>query len=375
MKISIKFATAAAVSVLMASGALAGEDNVANLIQSNPGIDGNSVSVDQSSGDDNRAFLTQLGESNLATILQDGNNNTAGYTVYSSSYGDMVQNGNNNTLHIDQTSNGNQVANNSSNARVKQIGNYNLIDIDQLAHGSTGTRVNRVTRVEQASSGSASQLTNMLTVTQEGFDGEDPSTTNDNYAESWVRAVLQTHSTGAANELTINQAGGTYNAGNTVYLALQDGSGNVGNVEQTGTSNMLTTLSQLGDANSATVTQTGSSNLVVALTQDNTGSGALGNSATLNFTGDSNGVGSFSGLASSLSLGVAEVSQLGDDNLVSYTVDGNSNLFGFEQIGDGNSSVATVTGNDNQAAISQNGNNNDAPFTQLGDNNNIAVSQ
>lgn len=379
MKFKIFLATAG--SVLATASALAGSNNVAPV--------------------------TQTGNLNNALVTQTGSNNAAGNPAYP----DWVlnQTGNENDLDILQNGSNNAIGVNSNlggigsaygflsvpaarwpgsswtrNNGVDQVGAHNKLAITQT------NNYNDIGAIHQKALAGATALTNQLTITQTGIVG---------YSHQGIGDVYQNNTGGTANVASISQTGGGYLQGNKVYLLTQNGTDNGTSITQNGLLNIVTdwtqtgtsnTMSisqgggnsnwvgaskQLGTANQATVTQTGTGNELVSLNQDNTGSGSLGNKATLTFGGNYNGVGTLSGDAGSLGLTLATVNQLGDNNLITYSVTGDSNLFAFNQIGDNNKSVGTVTGSNNQAAIKQIGSSNNAPFIQSGSSNNVAISQ
>ncbi len=179
---------------------------------------------------------------------------------------------------------------------------------------------------------------------------------------------------GSDNSVTISQTGGDQN---WVGNASQQGTQNTVIIAQTGMSNEIETLAQTGTRNRAEITQNGVGNQLVSLIQNNDGTGtSLGNRAILDFGGDDNGVGDFTGAALSVALDVATVSQIGDNNLLTYEVTSDGNLFAFSQDGSGNTITGSTSGGDvNQVAIKQVGNANGAHFTQIGGGNNLAIVQ
>lgn len=380
MKLKLALATATAIGLLM--GAAMAQENSTRVIQTG---DENEATVTQREGGNNSAgnrtyvdwSLNQNGDNNMLDILQDGARNEIGT---SNNLGGIGTSYGFNGVPVAQR----PASAWTRNIGIDQVGDRNVLDITQ-----TGDR-NAVGAVYQEGSTTATATTNKLTIVQVGIAG----TSHQGIGDVW-----QENTGGAANEASISQTGGGHHLGSKVYLVTQKGfandlnivqtgnshvvtstnqhgEGNIADIDQTGgTGNWVGSLDQDGSANYASILQNGSGNVVVSVSQDNTASSSFGNEAILTFNGSYNGVGTFTGDAAGLNLALATVSQLGDKNLVNYTVTGNNNLFAFSQTGDGNTSVGVVTGNNNQAAVKQTGDNNHAPFTQIGNYNIVAISQ
>ncbi|MBS3651494.1 curlin repeat-containing protein [Pseudaminobacter sp. 19-2017] len=142
------------------------------------------------------------------------------------------------------------------------------------------------------------------------------------------------------------------------------------------------TLTQDGSFNAAYVTQSGSNNHIIVDQDRNS------NTATANFTGSGNGVGTLTGVAGALDTQHASLTQgtifqdsglAMSGNTVTYNVTGSNNLFAFAQLGGSNTINGTVgssgVSNANQVAVIQTGSSNNSTFTQNGGSNNLAVSQ
>ena len=374
-----------ALALLIAtSAAYAGNVGIVNQTSSsNSGVinqtgDLNTSKFTQKTGSGNTADVTQTGLRNQAgTHLQDAGVDTSGDTH--SGYNYMTQSGSSNVLSITQTDNGSTVA--ASGGHVTQTGNYNSATINQqggsnnIYYGVGGA----VGTVEQTDlTGTATALTNELTITQsgaaDGTYGDVPAGSSDyHYALETVGKVVQTNTGGAANSLELTQSGGIHNAPNVITLATQSGTGNTGTVSQTGRSNLLSSLFQSGTTNDAHLTQTGIGNEVALLSQTGTS-----NYANLSFIGSYNGTGGIStltGVAGAVGLDQGKSIQNGVSNSITYLVTGDSNLFAFNQNGDNNSYTGTVNGNSNQVAIQQIGSGNFAGTVQNGNNNNAAINQ
>ncbi len=339
---------------------------------------------------DNKVFIDQVGDSNDATIVQEGNNNSVGNTTETRNTPQgartarhiATQDGSDNDLSVNQTGNNNAFGSQtgtgfSSDADgfglgVDQIGNGNYADVDQLSND------NKIARVQQIDG-------NSLTMTQTGaIDGRGRTS-------NVVTTVYQENTGGSGNTATIfqnrtdlsNSAGGAngFNrigenqtnatrVGGGIY---QVGSENDVNVVQDGPGqNVLTEVAQTGFGNMADIDQLGQNNFIGTVTQDNV---AIGNTATLFLDGDDNGRGSFSGDAAGVGLNVGDVNQDGDDNSLSYEATGNGNLFAFNQVGDNNAITGIVTGSNNQVAVSQTTSGNNTVFNQNGSGNNLGVTQ
>ena len=384
----------------------------------------------------NSTAVNQNGSDNSALILQDGDLNRAGTSQYGVGQYDIYQNGNDNTLSISQSGNGNGIGTNNSlyygvgfstpldrrpastgfrtqlggnpyGHGVDQYGSFNSLTVTQV-EGSSYADGNAIGTVQQNAALTATVTTNSLTITQDNGDGGAlapvpyPGPQTYNYVgQVWQdntgagtslsetnTAVVAQHTDGLegynhGNRVDFLTQVGTGNNTDILQLGLdhvindtkQTGANNTADFDQTGSNNWVGTAYQTGDNNYAKVEQNGIGNELVSLNQDNTGSGSIGNSATLTFDGNDNGTGSFTGDALGISLGEATVNQLGDNNLLAYNVTGNTNLFAFSQIGDTNVIDGTVNGNGNQVAIAQLGNGNNATFTQIGNFNNLGVSQ
>jgi hypothetical protein len=385
----------------------------------------------------NSTAVNQNGSDNSAMVLQDGDLNTAGTNAHGVGQYDMYQNGNDNTLSISQYGNGNGIGKNrrieytgglstptdrkpaSLEFRtqlggspwghgVDQYGSFNSLTVTQV-EGSYYGNGNLIATVQQNAALSATVTTNALTITQDNGDGgtlapvAHPGPHTYNYVgQVWQdntgagtslsetnTTVIAQHTNGLngydhGNRVDFLTQIGTGNNTNILQLGLdhvindtnQNGSNNTADFDQTGANNWVGTAYQIGSNHYAKVEQNGVGNELASLNQDNTGSGSIGNQATLIFNGDYNGTTDpFEGEAFSIGLDVATVNQLGDNNSLTYEVTGNDNQFAFSQMGDDNVIDGTVNGNGNQVAVLQYGSGNNTTFTQIGNFNNLGVSQ
>ena len=141
-------------------------------------------------------------------------------------------------------------------------------------------------------------------------------------------------------------------------------------------------IDQIGDLNELRLTEDGARNYVEGIIQNNRGVAISGNRVTLTLGGDDNGgdglggAGSFALIPAGFLRFQAQVSQIGDDNGISYVTAANSTAshYGFAQEGDGNGIIGTVSGTGNEVSISQIGDDNEAVFRQDGDRNAFAAS-
>jgi hypothetical protein len=371
-----------------------GAGNVANVQQS-AGPGGNNIGTATSpfrqQGDDNSFTETQAtgggfsrGDNDIVKGSQIGDNNRFS-DYYSNNAGgnrinNFLQNGDNNVASVSRNASISGIV-----GTVSEVGDSNFLSIGQTG---TGNEVTNATITGDHNGASTVNLSNWGTyITQSGS----------------YNLITESSITGSNNNPTIFGPGGPVNYinqtgdynGRTASIARTKGSdGNGISITETGNWNNFNvqqgvstqstgnyaTVSQTGSYNNATATQFGDFNLLHV--------NQLGdsNTSTTRFTGDSNGSGTMSGVANALLQGgnpnlvQGQVYQDSTGsvygNNVSYTVNGNSNLFAFAQVGGGNSITGTVGSDGNQAAVLQVGNFNTASFTQTGGvGNNIAVHQ
>ncbi len=389
MKFRIFMATATAASVLMTVGAMA-DGEIAVLAQIGGAVGENTAVIDQSNGivtgwpGYTVAKATQEGNNNALSITQNGRGNWAGthmkYSGYdfsgdaATNYNYILQKGDSNTLEIDQTGNGNQVA--FSNGAVNQAGDRNEAYITQIGGGSSGGLVNIVTQTALAG---AASLTNKLTIMQSGavlnaYSASTPpvplNSSDYNYALELVSKVVQTHTGGDLNDLYIDQSGGTHNAGNTVTLAEQTGSGNDADIIQSGRKNLLSHLEQIDDGNVAYVSQTGYNNVTARIYQD---ADATGNNASVILNGIDNGQDDLFGAAAVVgTMNTATVWQSGAGNAVQYEANGNDNSYGFYQNGiDNKADNILINGSRNHLGVYQSGTENELLLADINGNDNV----
>lgn len=392
MKALSKILMGATALTMVAGMAYAGDYNVVVVDQNDAS---NHATITQDGGTDdyynqNRAKITQDGVENSANITQDGQGNQAGRhllngandpTESASAYNYILQSGDNNSLTVRQDQKGNTIGIGTGQNLI-QTGDHNAADITQHGGASSGGTVGDV---RQTASGSATSLTNQLTITQSGAAGgaydasnpSEPSGSSDyHYAKATINNVHQTNmSGGAANDMTLTQSGGIANDGNLIDYASQNGDGNTMTVSQDGRSHVVTDVSQVGSGNTADVSQTNYANTLTLLSQDGTDNMAMvtqdgvDNDASINVQGDYNtsNVNQDSGSVD----GYAEISISGSS----------SNVVSVDQTGgnSGTSNTGTVTitngADGNNVGVTQDGNNMAEIAIDAGDDNVVAVNQ
>ncbi|ETX26584.1 hypothetical protein, partial [Roseivivax isoporae] len=143
-----------------------------------------------------------------------------------------------------------------------------------------------------------------------------------------------------------------------------------------------TSLRENRASNEASVTVTGSSN---GFFVSQVGPlGGSGNTATIEVRGNENGAGlsvirtaadTRTALDSYAGLFRGGVFQVGEDNLLDLSVEGNRNVFAVAQDGSGNRIDGTQDGGGNMAAVVQVGAMNTSVFSQVGSNNALGITQ
>lgn len=353
-------------------------------------------------GDNNKTYSVQTGSDNVLSVDQDGSNNVAGSRTNFNEY--LKQAGNKNLMEINQTGNSNGVARTwASDSGAFQTGNLNKLTLSQTSFGyNQHGNGHIIEHIRQNSSNAATGNTgdtNTANIVQRGtadtITGQGPS------AGHWINVIVQTHTTGAANSLDIEQAGAFsawYGGGqnNRIDTVRQNGAGNTATISQNGTGPVLSTsgqqqrgpanviqrVEQIGVGHDATVTQNGHQNYVEKVEQTSSD-----NSAIISLTGDGNGatrnggypgghpsVGLLFGAAGVAGAAASSVVQGGGSgNQVQYTVSGgNDNQFGFYQLGDDNQATGiSITGDDNHLGVYQSGNDNKLVLAEIGGNDNV----
>lgn len=315
MTISYRTLLTAGLSLALGSAALA-DENFAHTSQSG---DGNSGAITQGPGDRNDVGTTSLaarqsGSANILSFVQSGDDNAIGGIGTG-----FLQSSNRNSATITQSSDNNSVG------QVTQIG---------IASADGGDALRR----------------NILTIEQKSGDGNS------------VGVVAQARSAAStsapSNTATIVQSGG----GNVVNSLTQSGYAELAILSQTGDRNVIDAVEQLGSRNSATLSLTGSDN------------------GTTDFDSSSDIVGAWGALAQGRVRQSNDFSGAGllDGNLLSLTIVGDNNSFGFLQTGEDNvidGLVGPLGSDGNQTGVIQLGTSNLASFTVSGSDNLVFIEQ
>ena len=272
-----------------------------------------------------------------ASIVQDGNDNSAGIAISGDLNGYAIkQNGDSNIADgIVITGNSNQLG----------IGQYNG-DLNVITLATISGDGNSIALRQGSQAYATFGNSNRITGTGFGSNG-----------------IVQIDQQGSSNKSTFSQSG---NANSLI-------------IEAKGNSNTLNST-QTGGSNAATVKVDGNSNFVAASQNYTTGAG---NSITVDIFGNSNNAsGSFSGDAASAagSLTRGQLNQDGGGNTLtvkvgSLSADADSNRFAFGQNGAGNNISAEINGSLNQVVVTQIGTSNVSYTLQTGGSNNIGVQQ
>ena len=375
----------------------------------------NQATVQQSAGPGGNdvgkpgAPVTQVGNGNRFLETQ---STGGGFSRGDNDIVAMAQSGDNNFVHSDYSNN----AGSNRITSLLQSGNGNWVSIGRNASiGGVITTLNQIGSANSAQVGQTGSNNTVVLLQQLGdgnggpFGSGGPQNPN-----GWGVSIGQDGNDNLINEASITGSNNNINTlgtlspsagaisitqhgnnngrvmsvarivgsnGNAIFVNEQGNYNNFSIIQgiSTASTGNLATLNQLGSYNSAIATQYGSQNhLNIKQLSDS-------NSVVANFTGDSNGNGSLTGIAAALlpsNANLAEGTIYQDStgsaygNSVTYNVTGSSNLFAMAQIGGNNSIVGTVGSSGNQVAVLQKGLSNVTNFVQTGGNNNaISVSQ
>jgi hypothetical protein len=358
-----------------------GNNNIADVDQSHGSGNnrvGSSANPVTQIGDDNYFKYNNVGQSlgdaTVDTALQQGNNNKLLLRDWGSAGHNATDNaqqiGNDNYVYVEHN-----YGDRNTTAMIEERGNDNHIRINQ--NGNDGI-IGTVSIVGSGNGGASHsgwrENWGILIAQGGGHNSISNASIEGDNNDGWPGSrgtAMSINQTGTYNTASASMVGSD---GNRVLIS-QGGIGNNNAVVIQGdtlaSTNNSADVLQNGDGNATRVEQLGSYNTVYA-----------------DFLGDSNGVGTMTGVAGALAdndpndnLFQGNVFQdssaaSGLGNLVSYDVTGSDNLYAFAQIGGSNSVTGSVTGNSNQVAVLQTGTGNVTGFTQTGGNNNaIAVSQ
>lgn len=348
--------------------------NTLNILQSS---DNNTIGL--SNGGVDQLAKSGVISQNIATLTQSGTggNVIGGVTQFAN--GGPGSGGNSNILTVLQDGGNNTIA------KIDQEGKRNDRNTATVTMSGTNSNIDLVQqRVSNDGSGD-----NRLTITMSGDDnGNGDFTAGGAAALSGATAAnfVQSLSTRTTANVIIsgtNNLVGTAQAGKTNTVGTLDVSGanNQLGVRQNGDLNVMTVAAITGDGNNIGVSQLGNSNLASVTTDGDRNAfyvaqNGVSNDATVTVTGNDNGqANAFDGLAATLGLSSGVVSQMGNDNALTFDSMGDKNAFGLSQLGNDNAITGSQNGDMNQVAVAQVGNSNVANFSQNGNGNNAAISQ
>ena len=310
-----------------ANNAISGNDNTVNVEQSGDwhesyvrelSGDANVIDVIQD-GFYNVSDLTVIGFENDIEIDQDGDQNTVGWSMV----------GDANEIEFEQDGNGNEITTGvfegiENAVNIDQIGDFNLATVETLGGGANTFEINQIGDSNTAYAGVIG-LFNEFDLTQVG-DANEISTVN---FDGWFNTV-EIEQDGDFN-LVLAQAGigdSTYIADGNLIEMSQEGIENTASVElardvTSGYNEIM--VSQSGELNLLDLLIDGSDN-IVSVMQEGAGNWV---------TDDAGGQFVISG-----DMNTFEVTQMGNDNLVTGSITGNGGTVSVTQVGDYN--VATV---------------------------------
>jgi len=410
----IALTAATAIGLVMAASAHAdsntlyidqsGDRNTADVHQSgsasHPSSGGNDIGLDGApilqDEDDNYFQYSNIGygagsDNDIIKLEQDGNTNWFRALDNKGSTGnrieDVLQEGNINQARVFRSN-----EQGSTVETLSMVGNSNVVVITQgSGSGPAGNNTVTLAKISGDNNGYTHATGGALpgqagiNITQFGSDNTvSEASIEGSRNRSWT--------TGAA--LSIRQVG--LNNGNTASLArMKDSDGNFIHITQNGDENQFDmqqglsaastgnemTLDQTGNRNTSTGVQGGDYNEMV-LTQLGDDNGLevnqLGstNYASVLIDGNSNGTPQLlTGKAALTGLISGVITQAGNGNEVSLSIDGDNNAFGFQQTGDDNDITGSQVGNGNQAGVSQTSSLNVASFVQNGSFNVVGITQ
>ncbi len=275
----------------------------------------NTVNVEQS-GDWHESYV---GFENDIEIDQDGDQNTVGWSMV----------GDANEIEFEQDGDGNEITTGvfegiENAVNIDQIGDFNLATVETLGGGANTFEINQIGDSNTAYAGVIG-LFNEFDLTQVG-DANEISTVN---FDGWFNTV-EIEQDGDFN-LALAQAGigdSTYIADGNLIEMSQEGIENTASVElardvTSGYNEIM--VSQSGELNLLDLLIDGSDN-IVSVMQEGAGNWV---------TDDAGGQFVISG-----DMNTFEVTQMGNDNLVTGSITGNGGTVSVTQVGDYN--VATV---------------------------------
>lgn len=310
-----------------ANNAISGNDNTVFVDQSGDwhesyvrelSGDANVIDVIQD-GYYNISDLTVIGSDNEIEIDQDGDQNVIGWTMV----------GDGNVLEFEQDGDGNEITTgvfegSGNEVNIDQIGDINLATVETVGGQANTFEINQVGEGNTAYAGVIG-LFNEFDLTQVG-DANEISTVN----FDGILNTVEIEQDGDAN-LALAQAGigdATYYADGNIIDMSQEGIENTASVELA--SNVTSSYNEI------MVSQTGELNLLDLLVNGDDNVVSVMQEGVGNWVTDETG-GQF---VISGDMNTFEVTQMGNDNLVTGSITGNGGTVSVTQVGDYN--VATV---------------------------------
>lgn len=288
----------------------------------------------------------------------------------------------------------------------------NSMDVFQDASSGSVTATQEATADDPA----VQTSTSSINILQKNVDADTSITIKQTGATAANAEVKQFH--GVNSHVTINQMGGEANAGNTarviqgqedtegtnagntLSITTQSGSGNkiLGYAESDSDANdEQSYATQLNSSNNATLTQNGTSNTmglqqdgatnILNMNQDTTSANSRmnvrqsgdGNKVTANQIGTDNSTINIdiNGTDNNLGDDTYKVEQASNDSTITVKITGDNNTANLSQGVSADNSLITLTqdGNSNSATIVQTDLENNATLTQTNDNNTASLTQ
>jgi hypothetical protein len=416
MKLRLALASATALGLMLGT-ASAGSNNEAVLSQTGTANSASvTQSGDGNKAGAAGRAMTQVDFRNQLTIVQSGNSNSAGTGVSTTAgAGDGIYQISNrpgvdaNSISIQQLSDGNTVgavSQVSTGTPATTQRNTVLIKQGDAANlsGSGGNTINSITQwrqssrgnradIEQSGAGNLIDRISQVSPTSGGGSNQNEMIVRMSGDENGVLALSGAAAASGATSSSLIQGDFT-KRGSRNYISLTiSGDDNRFGITQYGDLNTVGSVNITGSESQLGVYQDGNGNALVLSTIGGTGNHVGlrqqgdANTATVNITGDYNGGGVLAGVAGGLAgntgstfhptLQSGLIVQLGNTNSASLTVtNSNDNQFAFLQEGNLNTISGSMAGTgSNSAAVAQMGNQNTANFAQNGSGNIAAIKQ
>lgn len=300
----------------------------------------------------NLANVTQVGDSDTATVDQIGAGNNANVSQYGNGLkADVDQVGSGNAATVSQGASGASVNSSAlvgyvSGAKISQVGDNNVASTTWHV-GNLGSQI-----MQNGDSNTASQDLSGTSGYKAGKYAIDiQQTGNFNQAAQVTSAKYGTY---GIQEMLVKQDGDLNVATQTSISGISDGM----EIIQTGSSNQSMQF-QDGMHDKASANIVGNGN-VTNQSQVYTVWGLTDRTVTIDILGDTNnatqsqfGVSSTADISIVGNANTAMQSQVGNNNFAKLTQNGNNNFACQSQVGNGNSSTVVQTGNLNSAMVMQ----------------------